>query len=416
MQLTQGQRLPLSTLGLAERLSVTVSIDSRHEIDFACFGLDSQGRLSDDRFMVFFNQPSAPGDAIRLRGPGQFDINLAALPGSIDRLVFTAAIDGDGAMNSISSGRFNVEAPGQPSAATCTFGPGTFSVEKAIMVADLYRKGGEWRLLANLQGFGEGLEALVRHFGGEVLDEPAPAPSTLTATVSLEKKVAAAAPALISLAKKAQISLEKNNLTQVRAKVAVVLDASGSMNGQYSKGRVQEVLNRLIPLAVAFDDDGDLDVFAFGAKPVQLSAATLHNYQDYIATDQDGWRKWSVGARVNDEPKAMRLVMDYYRQAGDKTPVYILFVSDGGVHENRAITRLMLEASSQPFFWQFVGLGGSSYGILEKLDDMDGRVVDNCSFFAVDDLHDLSEEELYDRLMEEFPSWLREAKAQGIIA
>ncbi|WP_312934977.1 VWA domain-containing protein [Pseudomonas sp.] len=416
MQLTQGQRLPLSTLGLAERLSVTVTIDSRHEIDFACFGLDSQGRLSDDRFMVFFNQPSAPADAIRLQGPGQFEINLAALPASIDRLVFTAAIDGDGAMNSISAGRFNVARPGQPNAATCAFGPGTFSVEKAIMVADLYRKGGEWRLLTNLQGFGEGLGALVRHFGGEVLDEPAPAASAIPATVSLEKKVAAAAPALISLAKKAQVSLEKNNLTQVRAKVAVVLDASGSMNGQYSKGRVQEVLDRLIPLAVAFDDDGDLDVFAFGAKPVQLSPATLYNYQDYIATDQGGWRKWNVGARVNDEPKAMRLVMDYYRQAGDKTPVYILFVSDGGVHENRAITRLMMEASSQPFFWQFVGLGGSSYGILEKLDDMDGRVVDNCNFFAMDDLHDLSEEVLYDRLMAEFPSWLREAKAKGIIA
>jgi len=112
----------------------------------------------------------------------------------------------------------------------------------------------------------------------------------------------------------------------------------------------------------------------------------------------------------------MRLVMDYYRQAGDRTPVYILFVSDGGVHENRAITRLMMEASNQPFFWQFVGLGGSNYGILEKLDDMAGRVVDYCNFFALDDLHDVSEEVLYDRLMEEFPGWLREAKSKNIIA
>lgn len=418
MQLTQGQRLPLSSLGLGPRVSVAVSIECRHEIDFACFGLDSQGKLSDDRFMVFFNQPSAPAEAIRLRGPGQFDIDLAALPASIERLVFTAAIDGDGAMNAIASGRFTVAGTGQAAAATCEFGPSIFSVEKAIMVLDLYRKGGEWRVLANLQGFSEGLAALVRHFGGEVLDEPAPVPAaaTVQATFSLEKKVAAAAPALVSLAKKAQISLEKNKLTQVKAKVAVVLDASGSMNGQYSRGRVQEVLDRLLPLAVAFDDDGELDVFAFGAKPVQLSPATLHNYQHYVTSDQGGWRKWNVGARINDEPKAMRLVMDYYRQAGDRTPVYILFVSDGGVHENRAITRLMMEASNQPFFWQFVGLGGSNYGILEKLDDMAGRVVDNCNFFALDDLHDVSEEVLYDRLMEEFPAWLREAKSKNIIA
>ncbi|MFV3375381.1 VWA domain-containing protein [Pseudomonas sp. NY11226] len=421
MQITQGQRLPLSSIGISDRLTVAVSIQSSHVIDVACFGLDQQSKLSDDRFMVFFNQTSAPGDAIRLIGPGQFEINLGALPATIDRLVFTAAIDGAGAMKDISSSRFVVSGPGAPNAATCEFSGGTFSVEKAIMVADIYRKGGEWRMLANLQGFKEGLSALVRHFGGEVSDEPAapaPAPAApplVQGTFSLEKKVAAQAPALLSLAKKAQISLEKNNLTKVRAKLAFVLDVSGSMNGQYSRGRVQEAMNRLMPLAVAFDDDGELDVFGFGAKPVQLSPATLSNYSDYIDTEQGGWRKWDVGQRVNDEPKVMRLLMDYYNQSGDKTPVYIIFISDGGVHENRAITKLMIEASSKNFFWQFVGLGGNGYGILERLDDLAGRAIDNCSFFAMDDLHDLTEDGLYDKLMEEFPAWLKGAKALGVI-
>ncbi|MFZ4822480.1 tellurium resistance protein [Pseudomonas putida] len=421
MQITQGQRLPLSSIGISDRLTVAVSIQSSNVIDVACFGLDQQSKLSDDRFMVFFNQTSAPDDAIRLIGPGQFEINLGALPATIDRLVFTAAIDGVGAMKDISSSRFVVSGPGAPSAATCEFDGGTFTVEKAIIVVDIYRKGGEWRVLANLQGFKEGLSALVRHFGGEVSDEPAtapPAPATpplVQATFSLEKKVAAQAPALLSLAKKAQISLEKNNLTKVRAKLAFVLDVSGSMNGQYSRGRVQEAMNRLMPLAVAFDDDGELDVFGFGAKPVQLSPATLSNYSDYIDTEQGGWRKWDVGQRVNDEPRAMRMVMDFYNRSGGSEPVYIIFLSDGGVHKNREITQLMMEASGRPFFWQFVGLGGNGYGILERLDDMAGRVVDNCSFFAMDDLHDLTEDALYDKLMKEFPGWLKEAKAKGII-
>lgn len=421
MQITQGQRLPLSSIGISDRLTVAVSIQSSNLIDVACFGLDQQSKLSDDRFMVFFNQTSAPGDAIRLIGQGQFEINLGALPATIDRLVFTAAIDGPGAMKDISSSRFVVSGPDAPSAATCEFDGGTFTVEKAIMVVDIYRKGGEWRMLANLQGFKEGLSALVRHFGGEVSDEPAtapPAPATpplVQATVSLEKKVAAQAPALLSLAKKAQISLEKNNLTKVRAKLGFVLDVSGSMNGQYSRGRVQEAMNRLMPLAVAFDDDGELDVFGFGAKPVQLSPATLSNYSDYIDTEQGGWRKWDVGQRVNDEPRAMRMVIDFYNRLGGSEPVYIIFLSDGGVHKNREITQLMMEASGRPFFWQFVGLGGNGYGILERLDDMPGRVVDNCSFFAMDDLHDLTEEALYEKLMEEFPGWLIEARAKGII-
>ncbi len=52
---------------------------------------------------------------------------------------------------------------------------------------------------------------------------------------------------------------------------------------------------------------------------------------------------------------------------------------------------------------------------LEKLDHLSGRIVDNCSFFALDDLHDVSEEALYDRLLNEFPSWLDQAHSQGIL-
>ena len=68
-----------------------------------------------------------------------------------------------------------------------------------------------------------------------------------------------------------------------------------------------------------------------------------------------------------------------------------------------------------PIFWQFVGIGGSSYGILECLDTMSGRTVDNCNFFSLDDIKKISDAELYDRLLNEFPDWLRAAKAKGII-
>ena len=34
------------------------------------------------------------------------------------------------------------------------------------------------------------------------------------------------------------------------------------------------------------------------------------------------------------------------------------FISDGGVSDNRGITKVMTEAAKLPIFWQFVGLGG----------------------------------------------------------
>ncbi|KRP87996.1 VWA domain-containing protein [Pseudomonas veronii] len=417
MQITQGQRMSLANILPGLSFTLSVNIESPSVVDFVCFGVDDQGKLSDDRYMVFFNQPVTPCSSVKLAAGGQFEINLATLPATIDRLIFTASIDGAGAMSDIRNGNFKVISPVGEIGATCAFSGLTFTTEKAVMIVELYRKNGEWRLTSNLQGFAEGLDALVRHFGGEVTEEaaPAPAPAPSPSTISLDKRVAAVAPELVSLAKKAQVSLEKACLVGMKARVLLVLDVTDSMRNQYKTGRVQEVLNRLVPIAVAMDTDAELECWTFAERPLRLSPVTLTNYQNFVESDNNGWTKWDVGRRYNDEPRAIQKVIESFQASKDKTPMFVVFISDGGVSENRKITQLMVDAAKLGIFWQYVGLAGRNYGILEKLDTMPGRVVDNCGFFALDDLHDMTEEQLYDRLMQEFPMWILEAKREGII-
>jgi len=76
---------------------------------------------------------------------------------------------------------------------------------------------------------------------------------------------------------------------------------------------------------------------------------------------------------------------------------------------------VLIDASHHPIFWQFIGLGGSSYGVLEDFDTMTGRHVDNASFFAIDDFKSISDAELYDRMLKEFPLWLEKVKSLGMI-
>ncbi|RYD24531.1 MAG: tellurium resistance protein, partial [Verrucomicrobiaceae bacterium] len=115
-----------------------------------------------------------------------------------------------------------------------------------------------------------------------------------------------------------------------------------------------------------------------------------------------------------NEPPVIQEIMERYRHS--KLPAYVIFISDGGVSSTgREIARLLTEASSLPIFWQFVGIGGANYGVLEKLDTMGGRVVDNCGFFALDDIRSVSEQELYERLLHEFPQWLQAARAKNIL-
>ena len=414
MQLVRGQRLALSALTSASSLRVRIALDGL-ATDASCFGLDAAGRLADERYMVFFNQPESPCHGIRLSeavGPAaDFDLALDRLPGTIARLVFVAAVEGPGNMRQLTQGRVTLWHEGAEIATLAVQG-GDFDQERALMLIELYRKDGAWRLAVNGQGFSGGLDALVRHFGGEVAEETQAAPAAMPPRLSLEKRFEHEAPHLVSLAKKASLSLEKLGLHRTLARVGLVLDASGSMRQQYKSGRVQELLERVLPLALHFDDDGQLDVWAFDQVAKPLPPATTRNIEGYVESANGGWKTWFGG--TNDEPAVMRVVIDAYRREPEAPPAYVLFVSDGGVHKNREITALMVEASQHPIFWQFMGLGGRNYGILERLDTLAGRVVDNCGFFAIDDLHSLTEEALYDRLLGEFPDWLAAARAKGI--
>ncbi|MGP5210480.1 VWA domain-containing protein [Psychrobacter alimentarius] len=432
MNLTVGQRAPLSNLAIDDTAPITLKFtrQSPIEMDISCFALDAAGKLINDDYMVFYNQPTSLCGQIKLthyesqptasKGiQAEFEVNLSKLDANIDSLFFV--LSADTPLNQIQS--LDIGMWQQSQKAQAEYQAADFAQQQASMLMQLYRKSGVWRVSNVAQGFNGGLAAIVQHFGGDVAENDSDtasaqttAPTKInTSKVPLEKVMLEKAPKLVNLAKKATISLEKRQLQQLTAKVALVLDASGSMNRQYKQGRVQEVVNRILPLAVNFDDDQALDCWAFARDPQYLGEIGLSNYEGFIDNAHGGWRKWALGPRVNNEAEVMKVVTEFYQKDGLDVPIYVLFISDGGVNDNRGITRVMTEAAKLPIFWQFVGLGGRGYGILKKLDDMTGRVIDNCDFFELDDLDDISEEALYENMLEEFPSWLKEAKQLGIV-
>ncbi|WP_081415037.1 VWA domain-containing protein [Ectobacillus panaciterrae] len=46
---------------------------------------------------------------------------------------------------------------------------------------------------------------------------------------------------------------------------------------------------------------------------------------------------------------------------------------------------------------------------------MEGRVVDNANFFSVEDPSSISDDHLYDLLIEEYPKWVEAAFKKGLI-
>ncbi|MFJ9825810.1 TerD family protein [Streptomyces sp. NPDC101160] len=171
----RGHKAKISDLTAGTDLYVGVQIAAPGlTFDISCFGLDADERLSDDRYFVFFNQPKSPEESIQLLGAQagdteSFRVTLDRVPAHIHKLSFTATIDGAGQMSQIGPGWIRIVAGGEE-VARYAFTGAEFSTERAVMLGDFYLKD-VWRFAAVGQGFDGGLEALLKNFGGEVVEE-----------------------------------------------------------------------------------------------------------------------------------------------------------------------------------------------------------------------------------------------------
>jgi tellurite resistance protein TerA len=208
--LARGQKTKLADISCSGPFPLVLQVAAAGmEIDIACFGLDANDKLSDDRYMVFFNQTACPSDAVTLSiaaDQSTFKINLAGLPSSIQKLVFTASITGAGSMRSIGVSSLRL------GDAIFAFSGSDFQDEKAIIVGEIYQRDNQWRFGAVGQGFNGGLSALLTHFGGTEAETaptntPAPTPAATQSSVQEPKKVSLSK---VTLAKRGdKVSLEK---------------------------------------------------------------------------------------------------------------------------------------------------------------------------------------------------------------
>ena len=204
---SRGQKGKLSDLGLPSRFEVAIDMQiPGSSADISCFGLDAADKLADDRYMVFYNQLASPAREVTLAlAPGRaaFQVDLDALPPSIAKLVFTAALDGGGTMRELAQARVQLGG-----AAAFALAGADFAAEKAVILAELYRRDGQWRFGAVGQGFDGGLAALLKHFGGEeTASAPAPAPTPAQAPAPAAPKISLSK---ITLEKRGdKISLDK---------------------------------------------------------------------------------------------------------------------------------------------------------------------------------------------------------------
>lgn len=216
VSLVKGQKLKLADLlpgASTFEVGLQVVPGGTETVDVACFGLDAAGKLSDERYFVFYNQKRSPEGAV-VMGSGAFAVDLGRLPATIERLVFTAALEGAGTLAGLRASRWELGSGGRP-LAVFPFSGADFGAEKAIMVAEIYRREGGWRVAAVGQGFQGGLSALLKHFGGvEIPARPAAPPPVPVSRPATPAPMPVVAPPPAPAANLTKVTLEKRGASK----------------------------------------------------------------------------------------------------------------------------------------------------------------------------------------------------------
>jgi hypothetical protein len=216
---------------------------------------------------------------------------------------------------------------------------------------------------------------------------------------------------IIDLSKKAAFSANKHGIENQRAQVVLVLDISLSMNALYKSGIIQKVIERILGLAVSFDNDGQIDLMLFGTNAYQLPAVTLDEIEGYV--ERVILSEYKIREATNYAP-ALQLILNKYRNP-QPNPVFVIFLTDGGNADKPATKEVIRELSVKPIFIQFVGIGKEDFPFLHKLDELSGRLIDNAGFMQVDDIDTIKDAQLYDLLLNEFPEWLIKAREKRLL-
>ncbi len=450
MEVQRGFRDKLSKhLDINSTFEVIIQTIGSAEYDYSCFGVDAQNKLSDDRYMVFYNQISSPKGEVSYQGDNRsakFVVKLSKLPDSINKLAFTVSIDGNSDMSKIQSHQLSVVQNGR-TVLNFKLSGSDFQRESSLISAEIYKKG-EWRFAAIGSGFNGGLGDLLRNYGGEEETEeqsaqtsapnatrpqPSPSPSqnsksqapkpqptsvprAFTPAAGASRPTTNARPINDAMLNGAVQNLKKVlpslNLAQCRARIVLVIEASQQTAQYFSNGSMQNLITKVLPLAMQFSDNAQLEYWLYGSRPKKMFPIGERNYASAIPNDW-GSLMWSLGENKS-ETTAMTEVLSSCQPFN--MPSYILFITSGNIPLNSQIEQMVVSSSQFPVFWQFLGMGNSRYGVFENITNLPGSSVCNAKFAAISGFAQNSTPELYKFLLSDFSKWRKEATKMGLIS
>lgn len=223
MIISRGQKVDLTKNTSISAISAILEWTTGNndmDIDGAAFLLDAGGRCENDESFVFYGQPSSEDGSVKHIGSAnrrnEIQLSLRAIPAAIQKIALTLTIhDGEKkgqSFGAVSSARLLVRDQSN-GAELFSFDFGDeLQTETAIVVGEIYRHNGEWKLSAVGSGFNGGLPSLCENFGLDVLQEtaePEPVPEPIAKPIVKPVEEVKVIPLTVTLKKKETVSIKK---------------------------------------------------------------------------------------------------------------------------------------------------------------------------------------------------------------
>ena len=158
-------------------------------------------------------------------------------------------------------------------------------------------------------------------------------------TIDMSKHAANLETVLIDMSKTG-----KTNMTNHIARVALAMDYSGSMSNMFANGSVQDVITRLLPIALKFDDNGELESWLFSNGYERLKPVTISNYETYVKKIMMNANMYMAG--TNYAP-ALKDIVKYYKiKQPSTTPAFVIFITDGDNFDEDETNAVVRELSN----------------------------------------------------------------------
>lgn len=263
--MTPGSNLPLPTT------RVTVDVAAPVRLDVSGLLLTADGKVRSDDDFIFYNQPQGPGVTHRSGGgtaPDAIVVDTAAVPPGIEKIVVTASPDAAGQT-------FQGIEPtatlrnGDDGSVIATFTPPRLGTETALVVMEIYLRGGAWKARAVGQGYANGLAGIATDFGVSV-EEPAapPAAPPMPSAPPADPRITAPAPAAPSAppASSGKINLDKGRVSLQKNQTVSLVKGGRPLLSQVKMGLGWE------PAFRGKDIDLDASVIAYGPQRNHLDS------------------------------------------------------------------------------------------------------------------------------------------------